>query len=430
MIERYQTKAMSEIWSDEHRLRIWTQLECAVTEQQFPLTETQRKALETLKPPTIEQVTALERETNHDFMAFLRALEQQTNGAIPFHRGLTTSDIVDSTLSTQIQHALTVITQRIDELLSTLRNLVDRHRGVLCIGRTHGIWAEPLTLALKFGGWYAELQRKQHLVEFAKQYSCYGTLSGPVGNYSSLSLDLEQRVLTQFNLSPEPLATQVVPRDRHAVVLSALAIIAAGAERIATEIRAMQRSEIGELSEPFTETQRGSSAMPHKRNPILCERVCGLARILRGYVIPTIENIALWGERDISHSSVERVLFPSAFHALDYQLAILNTVLSGLEIHRRNIERNLARTQGIYFSQQALSVLVDRGVQRDEAYRLIKRAAESTTTDDNATFAQALRRELASTLRNTDECNRCLNEIFDDRIFSRHEAAILERIGL
>jgi adenylosuccinate lyase len=318
----------------------------------------------------------IEAEVKHDVIAFVSSVAEGLGDEARFlHLGLTSSDVVDTAFAMQLRDAGTVLLASLDRLRAAVRTQALAHRRTPMIGRTHGIHAEPTTFGLKCASWYAELGRGRRRLVDALAGVAYGKLSGAVGTFANNPPEVEGRVMAALGLAPEPIATQVVPRDRHAHLFAVLALLGATAERIAVEIRHLQRTEVGEVAEPFGKGQKGSSAMPHKRNPILTENLCGLARLMRSYAQAALENVALWHERDISHSSVERVIAPDATIALDFMLARLAGVVEGLEVRPEVMLRNLDRLGGAIYSEQVLLALVRGGVARDDAYRLIQRHA-------------------------------------------------------
>ncbi len=398
MIPRYAVPEITRIFSLEHRTELWLKIELAVVR------ELERSGI--APPGTVEQIEttlrevpiqrlvaraqAIEEQTQHDVVAFLMAVEEIVGEPARWiHFGLTSSDVVDTGLALQIQEAGGVVLDRLEETLSALRDLALRHQHTPMMGRTHGMFAEPTTLGLKFLGFYKELERARARVTEALEGLRFGKLSGAVGTNAYLSPSTEKRILESLGLKREPVATQVIPRDRHAALLSALALTGSAVERLATEIRHLQRTEVGELEEPFGQRQTGSSAMPHKRNPIRSERLCGLARYLRGVLIPALENVALWHERDISHSSVERLIIPDAFHTVVYMLGLLRSILDGLVIHPQRIQENLKRFGDFYRSQPLLLALIRKGVPRKQAYYWVREVSQKVY-DQKVSFREAV----------------------------------------
>ncbi|MCC6807375.1 MAG: adenylosuccinate lyase [Deltaproteobacteria bacterium] len=384
MIPRYQAKAIAKIFSDETRYGLWLKVELEtakaaadaglIPRAHADALATKLPALDTRK--LTERALILEETLKHDVIAFLAACEEHLDTeAASLHYGLTSSDVVDTTLAVQLRDATQETLTRIDALLEALHRRIDEHKYTEMVGRSHGMHGEPTTFGIVLAGHYAEIARQRRRVAAALTEIRFGKLSGAVGTFAHLSPAIEAAVMRALDLSPEPLATQVVPRDRHAVLFTTIAGLGASIERLATNIRHWQRSELQEAEEPFTAGQRGSSAMPHKRNPIGSENLCGVARMLRGYALAALEDVALWHERDISHSSVERVIGPDAFHLAVYALERLTKIVTGLAVYPQNMTRNLASTHGLVASQTVLLELVRAGVPRQKAYGIVQRNA-------------------------------------------------------
>ncbi len=397
MIARYRLPEMEAIWSEENRVRSWVAVEMAVLEAQLEMGILPGEAAEVLRRREtldygrlVRRAAEIEAEVHHDVIAFLWALEEQLGPAGRWvHFGLTSSDVVDTAFSLRIQQAGRLILEVMEAYLGALRNRAVEEKHTLVMGRTHGMYAEPTSLGLKFLSFYAEGLRHRRSLAEALEGLRFGKLSGAVGTYAFSHPEVERRALEKLGLRVEPVSTQILPRDRHARLLSAMAVAGGGIERLAVEIRLLQRTEVGEVEEPFTSGQRGSSAMPHKRNPIRSERLTGMARLLRGYAIPAMENQALWHERDISHSSVERVIVPDAFHTLYYMLHLARKVVEGLTVNRERVRENLHRFGNFYYSQGILLRLVRKGVGRQEAYGWVKEAAHRALRQGQA-FEEAL----------------------------------------
>jgi adenylosuccinate lyase len=379
VIERYTRPAMGRLWSEESRLGRWLEVELALVDVLAERGEVPAEAARTLRSRARidpARMRAIEAEVKHDVIAFVSAVAETVGEEGRWlHLGLTSSDVVDTAFAMQLRDASDLILAELDRLRAAVRGQALRHRRTPMIGRTHGMHAEPITFGLKCAGWYAELTRDRRRLRLARAEVAHGKLSGAVGTFANVAPEVEAAVCARLGLVPEPLATQVVPRDRHAVFFACLAVVAGTCERIATEVRHLQRTEVGEVAEPFGAGQKGSSAMPHKRNPILSENVTGLARLMRGYALAALESMALWHERDISHSAVERVIAPDATIALDFMLARLTGVVEGLEVRTEAMAANLARLGAAIASEQVLLTLVRRGVARDEAYGWIQRHA-------------------------------------------------------
>ncbi len=394
MIARYCRPAMSKVWSDPRRLQLWLDVELAMVsareaEGHVPPGTAQRiRERARLDPARME---AIEAEVRHDVIAFLRMLAESIgDDARHVHAGMTSSDLTDSSLACQIVEAGRLLSQGLTPLQEAARTLAERYRRTPMVGRTHGVHAEPTTFGLKCLLWSLEIARGSARIETALAECAVGKFSGAVGNLAHLDAGLEEKALALLGLTPEPVANQVVQRDRHAALMAALAVLGGTMEKIALEIRHLQRSEVREAEEPFAEGQQGSSAMPHKKNPVRCERVCGLARLLRAYAQAALEDQALWHERDISHSSVERVILPDAFLVADFMVAELTEVLSLLRVHPGNMLRNLEAGGGLIYSQRVLLALTEAGLARDLAYRIVQEHAISAL-DGGGSFGERLR---------------------------------------
>jgi adenylosuccinate lyase len=423
MIARYSRPEMSALWSDEARLQRWLEVELALVDELAARGEVPAAAAQVLRRDArvdVERMQAIEAEVKHDVIAFLSSVSERLGDESRFlHLGLTSSDVVDTAFAMQLRDATDVLLASLDRLRAAVRAQAERHRHTPMIGRTHGIHAEPITFGLKCASWYVELGRGRRALAEARTIVAHGKLSGAVGTFANNAPEVEAGVCRRLGLTPEPLATQIVPRDRHAHLFTRLAVLAGTCERIATEIRHLQRTEVGEALEPFGRGQKGSSAMPHKRNPILVENVAGLARLVRGYALAALENMALWHERDISHSSVERVIAPDATIALDFMLVRLAGVVEGLEVRPEVMAQNLARLGGAVFSEQVLLALVRRGLRRDDAYRLVQRHA---LTGDDVAARLAADPEITRHV-SADE----LASLFDMRHHLRHIDALFTR---
>ncbi|MBI2963351.1 MAG: adenylosuccinate lyase [Deltaproteobacteria bacterium] len=376
MIDRYSRPEMVAIWSEERKFALWLEIEVLAAEAMAAGGEVPRAAVDALRrlpPVDVARVRELERTSQHEVIAFLSAVAERGGDPVRhLHLGLTSSDVMDTAYAVQLKEAADRLLAGLDRLLDAVRAQAFRHKRLPMIGRTHGIHAEPITLGLKLAHWWAELRRDRGRLARARDEVAYGKLSGAVGTFAHSRPEVEAHVCERLGLTPEPLATQVVPRDRHAAFFTALALLAASIERIAVEIRHLQRTEVLEVLEPFGRGQKGSSAMPHKRNPILSENLCGLARLVRGYGQVALDNVPLWHERDISHSAAERVIGPDATIAMDFMLERLRGVVEGLEVRADSMRRNLEATGGALFSESLLLALVRRGLSRDAAYALVQ----------------------------------------------------------
>jgi len=422
---------MARIWSDEGKLERWLEVELAALDGWAETGVVPAEAATEIRSkatvPTPERVAEIEQRTHHDLAAFVDAVAADLGPAGRwFHYGLTSSDIVDTALALQIGAAGELVLSGVDRAFGAVAKRAEEHRMTLTIGRTHGVHAEPMTFGLKLAVWAFELERDRERLAAALAGVRVGKLSGAVGNYAAIDPEVERIACEQLGLEPEPAATQVVQRDRHAALLSALALTAASLERFALEIRHLARTEVAEVQEPFGQGQKGSSSMPHKRNPVVAERICGLARVVRASAVVGLENVALWHERDISHSSAERVTIPDAFLALDYMLDRFAWLVEGMVVRTEQMRRNLELSRGLYFSQRLLLALVDTGLSRDEAYRLVQGYAMRAWEERRA-FLECLESDPAVGRHVAPEA---LKACFDPGWYLRHVDAVFRRAGL
>lgn len=396
MIERYTRPEMARIWSEEYKFQKWLEVEILACEAWAQLGSIPREAIERIKKSAkykLERVQELEEITHHDVVAFLTAVgENLGEDARYLHLGMTSYDVLDTALSLRLKESSELILQGLQELQKVLREKASNYKGTLTIGRTHGVHAEPTTFGLKLALWYEECGRNQERIQRAKELVSYGKISGAVGTFATVPPAVEEYVCQKLGLRPAPISSQIIPRDHHAEYLTSLAILASSLEKFATEIRNLQRTEILEVEEPFARGQKGSSAMPHKRNPVGCEQICGLARLVRSYTIPALENISLWHERDITHSSVERIILPDSSVLIDYILHRFIDIVRGLVVYPENMRRNLEKTGGLIFSQRVLLALMEKGLARDEAYQLVQRNALNAW-ENNHDFRELLRQD-------------------------------------
>ena len=428
MIERYQSKKMQSVWSEQHKYETWLAVELAVCRAWSEMGVISGEDLESIEKNAgfdIARIEEIERNVHHDVIAFVSSVAEKIGDAGRLvHLGLTSSDVIDTASSLILMEALDVIGEELQDLMRIVLEKAQAYKYTPCVGRTHGVHAEPTTFGLKLLNWYAELERDKERILFAgRQISC-GKISGAVGTYAHCPPSIETRVCEILGLAPAKISNQILQRDRHAGVLTALALLGGALERMAVEIRHLQRTEVLEAAEPFGKSQKGSSAMPHKRNPILCERVSGMSRLLRGYASTALENVALWHERDISHSSVERVIWPDAFHIAAYMLETMHRIVSGLVVSPDAMKSNLDKTRGLVFSQRVLLGLVEKhGVAREEAYSIVQ---------DNAMRcwdgAGALEDLLAKDPRVSERISRDeLHKLFDLEMYYAHVNEIFER---
>jgi adenylosuccinate lyase len=379
MIERYTRPVMAKLWSLENKFQKWLEVELAVCDAWAELGEIPPESLKTIKEKAgfdLKRIEEIEATVKHDVIAFLQSVAEKVGPDSRYiHKGLTSSDVVDTALSLLMREAAEIIINDMKNLLSLLKDRAYKYKNLPCIGRTHGVHAEPMSFGLKFCLWYSDMKRNIERITRAKEIISTGKISGAVGTFSNIPPAIEEKVCKKLGLKPEPVATQVIQRDRHAEYLSALAITAASIEKIAVEIRHLQRTEVLEAEEPFTEGQKGSSAMPHKRNPVGCENLSGLARVVKANLLAALDNIALWHERDISHSSVERIIIPDSTTLIDYMLSRLYEILENLQVYPERIVENISKSYGLYNSQRILLMLVEKGLTREEAYKYVQRNA-------------------------------------------------------
>ena len=429
MIERYSRPQMKKIWSEKDKFDQWLKVEIAVCEAWAELGQIPREDIFKIRKASynLNRVAEFLKVTHHDMTAFLSSVAESLGTESRFvHLGLTSSDIMDTALSLQLTQAANILIKDVAELISVMENKAVEHKYTIMMGRTHGVHAEPITLGLKVALWIEEMKRNAQRLAEAKKNISVGKISGAVGTYATVPPQVEKVACAKLGLAPAPISSQIIQRDRHAQFLTTLAIVASSLEKFATEIRGLQRTEVREVEEPFEEGQTGSSAMPHKRNPELCERICGLARLIRGHTLTSLENIALWHERDISHSSTERIILPDSCLAVDYMLSIFTSIMKGLKVYPENMRRNIELTQGLVFSQRVLIALINKGLTREEAYKMIQ---------DNAMEAWEKKKDFLGLLevdrRIKAHLNKAeLNSLFDYGYYLKHVDEVFERLGL
>jgi adenylosuccinate lyase len=420
---------MGRVWSDEHRMELWLAVELAVCEAWADAGVIPPEDMAALRTATVQpdRTAELFKETHHDMISFTRAIAEQLGAPGRWiHLGLTSSDVLDTALSLQIQEAADVLAEDLRQLEVVLSELAVRYKYTLTIGRTHGIHAEPTTFGHKVAVFVAQVRRDSQRLEQARDELRVGKLSGAVGTHANVPGEIEENALGRLGLRAAEASTQILQRDRHAQFMTTLAVIAATLEQQATELRALQRTELSEAFEPFSSGQMGSSAMPHKRNPELAERICGLARLIRGYAMTALDNVALWHERDISHSSAERLILPDACTALDYILDLLTGIYDGLEVSPDAMTRNLELTRGLIYSGQVLLALVESGMSRGEAYDLIQAAARKVWAGDGDLLSHLQAEPRVSSRLGDDE----LRELFDPERHLRGIEVPFARLGL
>jgi len=430
MIARYSLPEMAALWSEEAKFQSWLDVEIAACEAWAERGRIPAEALAEIKKRaafSVERIDQIEAEVHHDVVAFTTNLAENIGPSSRYvHMGLTSSDVCDTALSVRMVRAMDLILAKLDALLAVLERQALAHRGTLMVGRTHGIHAEPIVLGLKFLVWLEEMRRNRRRLQEARETARVGKISGAVGTYAHTGPQIERYVCEKLGLKAAHISTQVLQRDRHAEYMAALAIAGATVEKIATEIRNLQRTDVREVEEPFRKGQKGSSAMPHKRNPVGCENLCGLARLLRGNLLAALENVALWHERDISHSSVERVIVPDSTILLHYMLDRLTAILDGLHIYPDAMRANVEKTRGLLFSQRVLLTLVDMGLTREEAYDIVQRAAMKTWAGEGA-FRENLLSDADGAKHLAPEK---LDAIMDYRIFLIYVDEIYKQCGL
>lgn len=430
MISRYTFPRMGQVWSLTKKFDTWLEIEILACEAQAELGLIPKESAKRIRSQAsydLEEISTIEKKVRHDVVAFLTSLANHIGPDARYvHLGMTSSDVLDTTLAILMREAGQIIIEDLDALASSLKTKALEYKRTPILGRTHGIQAEPTSLGLKFLSWYVEVVRNRERMETAVDEISFGKISGAVGNYGNISPDVEKYVCEKLELQPEPVSTQIVQRDRHAYYLNVLAITAASIERFATEVRSLQRSEIGELEEPFRSGQKGSSAMPHKRNPIVCERMCGLARLVRTNALASLENIALWGERDISHSSSERVIIPDSTIMVDYMLGKFKDVVDNIAVHKERMLENISMSKGLVFSERVLLELVKKGLSREEAYEIVQRnATVALESGKNLRDVLLEDKELRDKLT-TDELDAC----FDMEEHLKNVDRIFERAGV
>jgi adenylosuccinate lyase len=430
LIERYSPPEIRAVWSEHHRFGLWLRIEILACEAWAQIGRIPESALPKIRGASFdaERIAELETRVGHDVIAFLTVMNESIGQpeARYVHLGMTSQDLNDTSMAVQLVESSRLIVADLARVREAAANLALRHRKTLMAGRTHGVVAEPITFGFKVAGWVAELDRAQARLERATDEVAVGRVSGAVGTHATVDPSVEEYVCKELGLKPDTVSTQVVARDRHAGFMSALALVGGTLERIATEIRHLQRSEVGEAFEPFGKEQKGSSAMPHKRNPVLTERVCGLARVVRGHLVTALENTALWHERDISHSSAERIIFPDACAAVDYMAQEMTKVLTGLEVRPDRMLRNLQFGGGVVFSGRVLLALVDSGMSREDAYPIVQTAAMHALEGEGPGFREILEANQEVLVR----IGTHMEAVFDPWAGLEHTELAYERLGL
>ena len=429
MIDRYSREEMKKIWDLNSKFDYYLKVEIAVCEAYSKMGKIPRKDLDEIKKRakfTIERIDEIEREVRHDVIAFLTCVNESLGEDLArhMHVGMTSSDVIDTAFALQIQDSGKIIKKDLDETIKSLKELAKKHKDTICIGRSHGIIAEVMTFGAKLCSWIDILERQRDNFEHALEQIRVGQISGPVGTYSNISPEVEKITCKNLGLKPARVSTQIIARDYHAYFMQSLALIASVIEQFATEIRHLQRTEVLEAEEGFAKGQKGSSAMPHKKNPVLSENLCGLARVVRCNSLAAMENIPLWHERDISHSSAERIIFPDSLILVDFMLNRFNGVVQNLVVHEKNMLRNADRFGGIVFSQKVLLELVEKGLTREDAYKIVQRNALDAFENDGDFKANLLKDEEVTKRLSVEEIDR----IFDKKEFLKHINEIYKRV--
>ena len=430
MIERYSRPEMLAVWTEENKYSSWLEVEILAAEAWAELGEIPKEDVKTIREKAqinIQRILEIEEVTKHDVVAFTRAVAETLGPESKWvHYGLTSTDVVDTALSYRIKQANEILLKNIEDFIEVLKEKAIEHKYTVMMGRTHGVHAEPITFGLKMALWYEEMKRNLERFEKAKEEVAYGKISGAVGTYANIPPFIEQYVCEKLGLKNAPISTQTLQRDRHAEYMAVLALIATSLEKFATEIRGLQKSEIREVEEFFGKGQKGSSAMPHKRNPVGSENITGLARVIRGYMVSAYENIPLWHERDISHSSVERIILPDATILLNYMLNRFSNIVKNLTVFKENMKKNMARTYGLIYSQRVLLTLIQKGMKREEAYDLVQKRAMQAW-EEQKQFKDLLEQD--ETIKDVLTVNE-LNECFNYQYHLKQIEEIFTRVGL
>lgn len=431
MIERYTLPEMAEIWSETYKLKTWLEVEIAVCEAQAQLGYIPQEAVEEIKAKAnfdAQRISKIEEEVRHDVIAFLTNVNEYVGDAGRYiHLGLTSSDVIDTALALQLVASLNLILEQIEELIQVIRYQAQQHRYTVMVGRSHGIHAEPITFGFKLAGWLAEMLRNRDRLTHLRHNIAVGKISGAVGTYANIDPKVEEIATQKLGLEPDTASTQVIARDRHAEFAQQIALLAASIERFAVEIRNLQRTDVLEVEEFFFEGQKGSSAMPHKRNPIRSERLSGIARIIRSHAIAALENVALWHERDISHSCVERVVFPDTCILIHFMLKEITSLIKNLRVYPQNMSRNMNVYGGVIFSQRVLLALVEKGMGREEAYRIVQSCAHQAWNQPEGDFHSSIARNpQVTSLLSSQEIEAC----FDPQYHLRNLEEIYQRLSI
>jgi adenylosuccinate lyase len=428
MITRYSRSKMTDVWSSNNKFQKWLDVELAACKAHVELGNIPQSSYATIKKNAqfnVDRISQIESEIHHDVIAFLTCVAEYVGDDSRFiHLGLTSSDVVDTAFSLLIKDAGVILLENIEELQNALKEKAHQYKTTLSMGRTHGVHAEPTTLGLKLTVWYEEMNRNKQRLLSALNHINVGKISGAVGNYAHMPPSLEALVCKFLELTPAPISTQILQRDRHAEFITTLAIIGGTLEKMAVEIRSLQKTEFNEILEPFSKKQKGSSAMPHKKNPIICERITGLSRVLRGYAITSLENQALWHERDISHSSTERIIFPDATISLDYMFSQMINVISGMTVNEEQMKQNIEKSYNVFFSQQLLLKMVQKGMLREDAYRIVQSHAHQAFENKELFDIKIKSDPKITQLIPSNE----LDELFSFATYTNHVEHIFDRV--
>jgi adenylosuccinate lyase len=431
VIDRYTLPEMGEIWTDTAKLKTWLQVEIAVCEAQAELGYIPAAAVEEIKAKAnfdLKRVLEIEAEVRHDMIAFLTNVNEYVGDAGRYiHLGLTSSDVIDTALALQLVNSVDILLERLEDLSQAIRYQAQKHRDTVMVGRSHGIHAEPITFGFKLAGWLAEVCRNRERLVRVRSSIAVGQISGAVGTYANIDPQIEALACNNLGLKPDTASTQVISRDRHAEYIQILALIAASIERFAVEIRNLQRTDVLEVEEYFSKGQKGSSAMPHKRNPIRSERLTGLARIIRGHAVAALENVALWHERDISHSSVERIILPESSTLTHFMLVEITELVKNLLVYPENMKRNMNVYGGVIFSQRVLLALVEKGMSREEAYRVVQSCAHEAWNKPSGNFHDLIAKDVSV---NAHLTTKEIEDCFDPQYQLRHLDQVYQRLGI
>lgn len=430
MIERYSCPEMRKIWEEKNKFKIWLKVEIAICEGWAKLGVIPGAALKEIKKKArfeIIRIKEIEEEVRHDLIAFVKAISENLGEEAKYlHLGVTSYDIEDPALSLLMKESAKIIIEDIENLVKIIKEKAKSHKWTVMIGRTHGVHAEPITFGLKLSVWLSEMERNLRRMKSAREIINYGKVSGAVGTYANIDPQIEEYVCKKLGLKVAPVSTQILQRDRHAQFITTLAIIASSLEKFATEIRNLQRTEILEVEEYFARGQRGSSAMPHKRNPIICERICGLSRVIRSYALASLENISLWHERDLTNSSVERVIIPDSCILIDYMLRKMASVIDNLVVHKDKMRKNLEKTKGLIFSQRVMLSLIEKGMPREDAYKLVQSKAMRAWEEEKDFRMLLTKDKKIAKILSEEEIDNCL----EPKLYFKNLERVFKRVGI